>query len=197
MSEDDGPHVRELEFNAFIEQLRTYTEIPTTLRRGEIALRAANFACHGCGKGQDCVDPDESQCYECEFCNEGNYHDCKNKSSCDDCFWCGCDNCKGDPDNYDGSDRYPAHEYGNRLTRYLKKMVSILKESPIPFEQWTPYIDDIYLSDIEKRNLQRILNPPPPPPPRSHVVNPGIRLYATNYNILRIMVGLPGLGYRD
>lgn len=190
--------VRELEFNAFIEQLRSYTEIPTTLRRGEIAVRAANFACQGCGKGQDCIDPDEPQCGDCEHCYAGDYDECSNKRSCDDCFWCGCDNCKGDPDNYDGSDRYPAHEYGNRLKQYLRKMVSILKESPIPFEQWTPYIDDIYLNETEKKFLLNILNPPPPPPlHRSHEGNPGIRPYATNYNILRIMAGLPGLGYRD
>ncbi len=197
MPDEDDLHARELEFNSFIEELRSYTEIPTTLCRGEIAVRAANFACQGCGKGQDCVDPHEPQCYECESCYAGNYYECPNKRSCDDCFWCGCDNCRSNPDDYDGSDRYPAQEYRYRVKRYLGKMVSTLKELPIPFDQWTPYIDDTYLNDTEKKYLRNILNPPPPPPPRSYEEIPGIRPYATNYNILRIMAGLPGLDYRD
>ncbi len=195
MSDDEAPHFRELEFNAFIEQLRSYTEIPTAIRRGEIAKRIVNLACQGCNSGKECINKVETKCYNCELCCE-NYEDCLNKKSdiCNDCFNCGCVNCRPYSEDYDGCDIYPPQVYSERLTNYLRKMVSTLKESPIPFDKWAPYIDDTYLSDSEKRKLDYILNPPPL---RSNEEIPEIRPYATNYNILRIMAGLPGLDYRD
>ncbi len=185
MSDDEAPHFRELEFNAFIEQLRSYTEIPTAIRRGEIAKRIVNLACQGCNSGKECINKVETKCCE-------NYEDCLNKKSdiCNDCFNCGCVNCRPYSEDYDGCDIYPPQVYSERLTNYLRKMVSTLKESPIPFDKWAPYIDDTYLSDSEKRKLDYILNPPPL---RSNEEIPEIRPYATNYNILRIMAGLPGL----
>lgn len=135
----------------------------------EIEKELISSLCQGCGK-------------KCSSSNSIS-------DLCDDCYECGCPNCYNNIiDNLiDNEDDSYEDKYYKRRANLYKELKKTIHVSKLGKEIWEKYFSKDFLSYCYPSQSENLIRKLPPNP----------YLNAINYNIIRIISGMPSLNYKS